>query len=365
VTNQPTSSLLLSLLPMGFSLLVAIASLSGCASVKGNPAVAELPTDPAGPVADTGKLTLKASATLTPGQVGEPENIFLYSFPLPKGSQKFVGLKGEISLTSQEAVFNESLISVATNTAGRCPTNGSRLPNYNAVYSVFPNLHPLQEFILKNPDAGTSRIAIDYTMPVGLPIAECVVVMLDWEGGSAVTMSSDLTLSYTAASAPPAGMLLGTNQEFVFGNNQGPGSTTDDALSFAQETVVPQAGTIVGFVGDVSDSTYFVAPPPGSWRTANDIYLVAGGCPGGIPADSTGKTAQAGNYYALLPKNAQHLLSVPLSGYQAAVAEQFVFQSASLKVKAGDCLLTLFGLNAPLGGGVDSETQVQTMFLPE
>jgi hypothetical protein len=326
--------------------------------------VAKVPANPANPVADTGKLTLKASATLTPDQVRQPENIFLYSFALPQGKQNFVGLKGQIALTSQEAVFNESLISVATNTDEYCPANGSRFPNYDAVYSVFPNLHPLQSFILKSPDAGTSQLAIDYTMPVGVPVSECIVVMLDWMGGSAVTMRSDLTLSYTSNSTPPKGELLGTNQEFVFGNAQGPKSTTDDALSFAQETIVPQAGIILGFVGDVSDSTYFVAPPPGAWQAANDIYLVPGGCPAGIPVDSAGTTEQAGNYYALLPANAQHLLSVPLSGSGAAVEQQPVFQPASVKVKKGDCLLTMFGLNAPQGGGVDSETQVQTMFLP-
>jgi hypothetical protein len=57
-------------------------------------------------------------------------------------------------------------------------------------------------------------------------------------------------------------------------------------------------------------------------------------------------------------------LSVPLGGSGAAVGEQFVYQNASVKVEKGDCLLTMFGLNAPRGGGVDSETQVKTVFLP-
>jgi hypothetical protein len=322
------------------------------------------PTDTTDPDAGAGKLTLTASATLTPDQATRPENIFLYSFALPSGKQNFVGLKGQIALTSQQAAFNESLISVATNTAGYCPADGAWFPGYDAVYSVFPNLHPIQSFILKSPRAGISQMAIDYTMPVGVPVTDCIVVLLDWMGGSAVTMSSDLTLSYTSASTTPTGMLLGTNQEFVFGNDQGPKSTTNDALSFAQETVVPQSGTILGFVGDVSDSTYFVAPPPGPWRTANDIYLVPGGCPGDIPVSAAGTTNDAGDYYAMLPANAQHLLSVPLSASGAAAAQQFVFESTKVKVKKGDCLLTMFGLNAPEGGGVDSETQVKAMFLP-
>jgi hypothetical protein len=360
VTNPSRSSLLL----LWFSLLGMVAGVSGCSSYTVNPAVAKIPSDPADPVAETGMLRLKASATLAPDQVGQPENIFLYSFPLPAGKQNFTGLKGQISLTSQQSVFNESLISIATNTAGYCPANGSRFPNYDAVYSVFPNLQPIQSFILKIPDAGTSQMAIDYTMPIGVPVSECIVVMLDWMGGSTATMSSDLTLSYTSAKTPPTGELLGTNQEFVFGNAQGPKSTTNDALSFAQETVVPQAGTILGFVGDVSDSTYFVASPPGAWQTTNDIYLVPGGCPAGIAVDSVGTTEKAGNYYAMLPASAQHLLTMPLGGSEAAVAQQPVFQAANVKVQKGDCLLTMFGLNAPQGGGVDSETQVKAMFLP-
>jgi hypothetical protein len=45
-------------------------------------------------------------------------------------------------------------------------------------------------------------------------------------------------------------------------------------------------------------------------------------------------------------------------------AQKFVYQPASVKVESGDCLLTLFGLNAPKGGGIDSENQVKTLFLP-
>jgi hypothetical protein len=34
----------------------------------------------------------------------------------------------------------------------------------------------------------------------------------------------------------------------------------------------------------------------------------------------------------------------------------------NIPVQAGDCLVTFFGLNAPNGGGIDAETQVQTLF---
>lgn len=342
-------------------LLAGFAAVQGCGGGSGNsggsPPVMTQPSS-------APSLALTASATLTPTQAAQPETIFLYSFPLPAGQQNFVGLSGSISMNSPSAIFNEALITVATNISGTCPTNGSVFPDYTTISNAFPNLLPIQGFILKSPASGTVQLPINYTMPIGLQISNCVVVMLDWEGQSPVTMSSNLTMSYTPASSSTTGELLSTGQEFVFGGTPGPGVTANDALSFAQETTVPQSGTILGFVGDISDSSYFVAPPPGPWQTTNDIYLVPGGCPSSIPVDSTGETENAGDYYADIPANAQHLLSVPLSGTGAQEADEAVFQSSDVLAQTGDCLITLFGLNSPGGGGIDAETQVQTMFLP-
>jgi len=309
-------------------------------------------------------LALNASAILTARQATQPEVIFLYSFPLPSGVQSFLGLKGEVSLTSEMPVFNESLDTVATNVSGPCPADGTVLPNYAAVYKAYPNLLPLQSFILKNPVRGTSKVAIDYIMPVGLPVSNCMVVMLDWEGGSAVTMNSELRMTYTTDSSAPLGQLLGTNQEFVFGIYIGPGSTKNDSLSFVQETKITQAGTLLAFVGDISDSTFGITPPPGHWRTTNDIYLVPGRCPSNIHVNSGGWTPKAGDYYSDIPDDAKHLLSAPLEGFQTMAAQTFLYKPEDVKVEPGDCLLTLFGLKAPKGGGIDSENQVKALFLP-
>jgi hypothetical protein len=328
------------------------------------------PADDSLPIADapqttgTATLDLHASATLTADQVTQPEVIFLYSFPLPPGEPSFQGLKGAVSLTSEMPVFNESLNTVATNTSGPCPADGSVFPNYTAVYNAYPNLMPLQSFILKNPNRGISKVAIDYTMPVGLPISNCMVVMLDWEGYSQVNMTSALKMTYTTDSSSPSGVLLGTNQEFVFGIDIGPGSTRNDALSFVQETRINQPGTLLAFVGDISDSTFAIPPPPGHWRTSNDIYLVPGRCPRDIHVNSGGWTPKGGHYYSDIPPDAQHLLNVPLAGFQTMAAQKFVYQTVNVKVERGDCLLTMFGLKAPKGGGIDSENQVKTLFLP-
>jgi len=308
------------------------------------------------------KLPLDASVTLTSEQVSQPEVITLFSFPLPSGTQSFLGLKGTLSLISGQAVFNESLDTVATNTSGACPVDGTTFPNYTALYKAYPNMVPLQGFILKNPEKGVSKVDIDYTMPVGLPISDCMVVMLDWEGSSKVTMRSALTMTYTT-SPITQGVVLPTNQEFVFGIYIGPGSTTNDSLSFALETKITQPGTIFAFVGDLSASTFGIPAPPGKWTATNDIYLVPGGCPKDIHVNGGGWTPKADHYYSDLPKNAQHLFSAPESGYQVSYGQSFVYQPANASVEKGDCLLTLFGLKAPKGG-IDSEDQVHALFLP-
>jgi hypothetical protein len=316
------------------------------------------------PTAATASLDLFASATLTTEQATQPEVIFLYSFPLPPGEPSFLGLKGPVSMHSESSAFNESLTTVAYNTSGPCPADGTVFPNYTAIYAAYPNLLPVQSFILKNPTHGTSKVDIDYTMPVGVPVSDCIVLMLDWEGSSIVTMNSTLKMSYTTDPSSPTGTLLQTNQEFVFGINIGPGSTKNDSLSFVQETKITEPGTLLAFVGDISDSTFSIPPPPGHWHTTNDIYLVPGGCPSDIHVNSGGWTPRAGHYYSDTPPDALHLLSAPLPGFQAMAAQKFIYKTSHVKVKTGDCLLTLFGLNAPLGGGIDSENQVKALFLP-
>jgi hypothetical protein len=316
------------------------------------------------PTADIASLDLFASATLTAEQATQPEVIFLYSFPLPPGEPSFLGLKGAISFTSKVSAFNETLNTVATNTSGPCPADGTAFPNYTTIYAAYPSLQPLQSFILKSPTRGTSKVDIDYTMPVGVPISNCIVLMLDWEGSSIVTMQSTLKMSYTTDSSSPTGTLLQTNQEFVFGIHIGPGSTKNDSLSFAQETKITQPGTLLAFVGDISDSTFSIPPPPGQWHTTNDIYLVPGRCPTDIHVNSGGWTPKAGHYYSDIPPDALHLLSHPLPGFQAMAAQKFVYKTSNVKVETGDCLLTLFGLKALHGGGIDSENQVKTLFLP-
>ena len=89
-----------------------------------------------------------------------------------------------------------------------------------------------------------------------------------------------------------------------------------------------------------------------------------GGCPKEIHVNSGGWTPKAGHYYDDIPQDAVHLMNAPLNGFKAADAQKAVYKPLDVKVQKGDCLLTLFGLKAPDGGGIDSENQVQTLFVP-
>lgn len=311
----------------------------------------------------TSSLDLSASVTLSTAQATQFEQIFVYAFPLPAGQHNLLGLRGTLSISSPMPVFNETLITVAT-MPGACPQSGVVYPSYSALYNVLPNLQPVQGFILKNPNQGTEDLAVNFRLPVGLPVFDCMVLLLDWEGQSQVTLTSALSMTYAAASSPSTAELLATGQESVWGANVGAGSTTNDSLQFVQENTIPQAGTILAFVGDISDSPFGVPAPPGPWQVRNDIYLVPGGCPSAIPVDSSGRTDSGGYYAADIPPTAQLLLGVPANGVGQMAVTQTVYQQVNIAVHAGDCLLTFFGLNAPSGGGIDAETQVQTLFQP-
>jgi hypothetical protein len=222
---------------------------------------------------------------------------------------------------------------------------------------------PLAQFIVKAPTQGTFTFPVNLTLPGGVPMSSCVLLGLN--GGSvstahSVTSSADLTLSYTAAPSP-AQAVLGAGGEFCFGQNWGcQAATTNDALSFANVTPIGQAMHLVALYGNISDTTFdgtsaFGAPPTGAWTANNDFYIYHGAeC---ASFGVTSGTAGPGNYYASIPTDAVHLLSVPLSGSGIGVRTAPVYQAlANVPVAAGDCLVTLWGLQG--GGGFDNETQV-------
>ncbi len=283
-----------------------------------------------------------------------------YGFPIAPGAESVSSLSGTVSVTNSANLYAEVLFILQYLPSGACQAGlwPSSTPEFGP-----PGGRPLAQFIVKAPTQGTFTLPIDLTLPGGVPVSSCLLVGLN--GGSvsaphAVTSAVDLSVTYGAAQ-PVAESVLGAGGEFCFGQGWGcQAATTDDALSFANVTPISQAAHLVALYGDISDSTFdgtstFGAPPAGAWTAANDFYVYHGSECAAFGVASG--TAGPGNYYATIPSDAVHLLSVPLSGNGIGVSTTQVYQAfSSVPLAAGDCLVTLWGLQG--GGGFDNETQV-------
>ncbi len=282
-----------------------------------------------------------------------------YGFPIA-GAQSFASLTGSVSVTNSANLYAEVLFILQYLPSGTCTAGPwpSSTPEYGP-----PGARALGQFIVKAPTQGTFTVPVSFTLPGGLPMSSCVLLGLNGGPVSAsheVVSAANLSLTY----APPqatAQQVLGMGGEFCFGQSWGcQAATTNDSQSFANVTPVLQASQLVALYGDISDSTFdgtssFGAPPAGAWTATNDFFVYHGSECSSFGVASG--TAGPGDYYASIPNDAIHLLSVPLSGNGIGVTETPVFQSFSgVSLSAGDCLVTLWGLQG--GGGFDNETQV-------
>ncbi|MHB1845208.1 MAG: hypothetical protein ACYCWW_10285 [Deltaproteobacteria bacterium] len=288
-----------------------------------------------------------------------------YGFPMPAG-QQVASLVGNISVTNAENLYSEVLFILKYLPSGSCPTG--RWPSTTPEFGP-PGAPGFASFIVKAPTKGAFSLPINLTLPGGLPISSCVLLGLNGGPVSApqnVISAASLTLSYGPAQAPTQ-RRVGMGGEFCFGQNWGcQGATTNDSLSFARVTPITTATQLVALYGDISDSTFdgtsaFGAPPAGAWTASNDFYVYHG--PECSSFGVSSGTAGPGSYYASIPGDAVHLLSVPLSGSGIGVRTSQVFQSfTNVQLAAGDCLVTLWGLSG--GGGFDDETQVSALVTP-
>ena len=289
-----------------------------------------------------------------------------YGFPIDPGAQQLTALSGSVTIEDSQSLYAETLFILLYLPSGACTIG--RWPASTPEYGP-PGAKPLAQLIVKAPAKGTFTLPINLTLPGGVPVSSCVLLGLN--GGSVatqhdVTSAADLTLTFAPA-APPAQSVLGAGGEFCFGQSWGcQAATTNDALSFANVTPISQAAHLVALYGDISDSTFdgtstFGAPPAGAWTATNDFYVYHGAECSAFGV--TSGTAGPGNYYASIPADAVHLLSVPLSGNGLGVTEQQVFKSfTGLPLASGDCLVTLWSLQG--GGGFDNETQIFALVGP-
>ena len=295
---------------------------------------------------------------------------YLYSFPLASPAL-LAGLSGSISIASHGQGFSQALISVQCIPAGQpYPRDGEVYGTYGAIRTRYPSMQRLADFIIKQP-AGSSlaTLPIQLTLPAGIPVSGCLVVVLDGSVrlvGGAFTMSSHVAAHLVSPSPDrPAAKPLLLADEFCFARATGGQlATTQTSPHSAFIYVIPvtEPVTLLALYGDVSDSTFGPGSPgagPGSWAITNNYYVyhhctLRAGIAG--PAD----------YYASIPSDATKLDSLAMQGTGQVSLQQPVYKPFSGTVlQPGDCLVHLVRMTgASDQGGIDAENQVFALIQP-
>jgi hypothetical protein len=312
---------------------------------------------PPSPTAPLQTMSLHASVVTHPA----PFKKYLYAFPLP-AKVAFRGLSGSVSTSQMLPGFSEALISVHELPSGRCPRNGEVYDTYEEIGKKYPGNYSLANFIVKNAHGGVSRVATRFMLPQGIPIQNCVVVILDGSilTGGPFTMTSDMSMTYAAElpSAPPH--IIGLDDVFCFGQSWGCElHSVDPAHVFAKIVAISAPLRLLALYGALSDSTFtsganFAPPPRGAWGMSNDFVLIRD-C-ARLPKGIVGP----GNFYAQI--QGASLLNVALRGNGQGTLQQPVFREFNTMLQAGNCVAHLIKMDGI--GGVDAEPQVFALVAP-
>jgi hypothetical protein len=292
---------------------------------------------------------------------------YLYSFRLP-GTVTFKGLSGSVSTDQPLSSFSEALISLHELPNGRCPESGEAYDSYEAIAAKYPYDRKLASFILKNANRGVSTVPTQIMLPMGIPISNCAMVILDGSilTGGPFTMKSDMTLIYSSESPSSATKvapwIVGLDDEFCFGQSWGCQiASLDTSRSFAKVVSMPSRVKLLALYGNVSDSSFtlggrFAPPPSGAWSIANDFYAIRGcaGMPQGL----------VGPGHLQIPVGSLSLLTVTMHGNGRGTLQQPVFKEfTDVTLEVGDCIAHVVAMEG--NGGVDAESQVFALVVPD
>jgi hypothetical protein len=291
---------------------------------------------------------------------------YLYSFPLPQPTLGIIGFGGHVSITSGTPRFSEALISAHYLPSGHCPSDGAVYDTYDQIGHDFPDSRALGQFILKLPTAGTTQLSTQFALPAAIPVKGCIFVILDGGIGGAggtFTMTSGMSLAYTAQQSPSSAKILSLDDEFCLGLSPGCQRSTANAserTAFAKVLKITRPSILKALYGNISDSALgpagYAPPPTGSWLTWNDFYVFKGCI--GVPEGITGPA----DYYASIPRDAIHLLRMKQQGRGDAVVQQMVHKTFNVQLNTGDCLVHFFKGNP--NGGMSAEAQVFALIQP-
>ncbi len=299
-------------------------------------------------------------------------------YNLPPGQTSFVGLRGTVSVENTAGIYGEILFLVSYLPSGPCLTEGAEFPSWPETQN---QLVMLWTNIIKSPTTGVFSAPVDFTLPKGIPISNCLVIEIN--GGTValphpVTSTVNLVATYTP-NVDQSTQILEFENEFCFGQDWGcEGATANDTQSFAAVTQVTQRSRLDAILGNVSDSTfdgskYFAPLPTGPWTAINDIYVYRQSDCSQFPTAARSWNGP-GDYFSQIPQDAMLLVSAPLSG-NGGVGEGesinylmpgmtngvSVYQTFSdIVLNPGDCLVSLYGVQGTTGG-FDNEDQLQAI----
>jgi len=304
----------------------------------------------------------------------------LFSFPLPEGPQVMVGLTGTTSFTTTLNYFGEALISVDSMPGPGCAAvNGTSYASYSD--PGFPVLNHLVSFIFKSSRAQKQTQTANISLPYGIPVSSCIVVVLDGGGawgpkhgyGYPVTMTSALTL--TTLPVPPGQdfgvMDVAVGGEFLFGSNDLPnGSGLVTVLRVNPQGRTPVA--LDALFGSISASGFDGSSgelvPQGPWgaRIATFLYPSAA-CGNDFPVNTPFEGLL--HFFRMpvgtqaLPAGAQQVYVASLQGNGLWPQQTSYFKPTwPATMQPGDCLVTVHRSGA--SGVIDLEDQSTAVMRP-
>lgn len=311
-------------------------------------------------------LSLRASAQIhsSSGFV-----TYLYPFKLATTSE-YLGLSGSITLQSANpGKFSEALVSVMTS-PGACPTQGENFPtDYKELAKRYPGSTALASYILKLSSEPSATLPVDFTLTVGVPVQPCVFVVLDGgfpSNSGVVTVTSNLTLHYHPGAPSAATSLVAIDDELCFGQTWGCQLATlgtGNTVAFRKVVPITKQGDLLALVGNISDGAFtggaLAQPPQGTWSSDNDFYIYHN-------CTLSKGLSGPGNFFQLVPQDAQALARVHQSGTGSVVLQTPLYQTFNdTTLVPGDCLVHLVRVSGDAGkvlvGGVDAESQVRAV----
>lgn len=298
------------------------------------------------------------------------------AYVVPAGAN-LVSLAGTVSVNNSANIYSEMLFLVWNLPAGAC-SSGFSLTQIGPSGGT-----TVWRDMVKAPTAGVFTTPVNFTLPVGIPMSECMVVGIN--GGTPatahnVTGTVNLTATYIVYPENAQPTPYGIGWEV---GNMSNGQTA------AAVQLISEASTLNTIWGNISDSTFDSAYggdiPTGTWTATNDVYVYpASSCASQFTSQNpvTGfgwyPPSPSVNYYNQIPQGAVHLLSVPLSanggptpaetinyllpGYTNGAAVYQTFSNVT--VSARECLVSLFGYQGSVNSEIDSENQLTAVLTP-